>query len=232
MLSVSSRIPKKIRNGGSLQPVLPLIPDKLPTEKEDKSKFVTFELKTQVDQPETAMKYKKSVRKFEEGTAQQWIDLLQDLKEIWRQNGISEGSDQAATVRSLIKGESTTSFEAALEERRGLNEAGEELPISEENVKDALEAVSSTVFPHRALEIQKLWMNRKMYKPVELTARQTAAAITRLNNSLPVLPGGSLSSKFTDNQIVELFEWSLPPTWRQIRFGRVHSYIGHQKSVD
>ena len=95
------------------------------------------------------MKYKKSVRKFEEGTAQQWIDLLQDLKEIWKQNGIKEeGSDQAATVGSLIKGESATSFEAALDEKRGLGETGEELPISEENVQDALEAVSSTVFPH------------------------------------------------------------------------------------
>ena len=84
----------------------------------------------------------------------------------------------------------------------------------EENVQDALEAVSSTVFPHRALEIQKLWMNRRMYKPVELTARQTAAAITRLNNSLPFFPGRLLSSKFTETQIVELFEWSLPTTWR------------------
>ena len=34
MLSVSSRIPKK--KGGTLQPVLPLIPEKLPTAEEEK----------------------------------------------------------------------------------------------------------------------------------------------------------------------------------------------------
>ena len=53
-----------------------------------------------------------------------------------------------------------------------------------------------------------------MYKPAELTTRQTAAAINRLNNSLPLFPGGSESSKFTENEVVELLEWSLPPTWR------------------
>ena len=52
-----------------------------------------------------------------------------------------------------------------------------------------------------------------MFKPVELTTRQTAAAINRLNNSLPLFPGGSELSKFTETQIVELLEWSLPPTW-------------------
>ena len=211
MLSVASRIPKK--KGGTLQPVLPLIPEKLLTAEEEKNKFISFELKMQVGQGEVGTKYKKSVRIFEEENVQQWIDLLRDLKEIWRQNGISGGADQAATVRSLIKGESATAFESALQEKR-MDENGEELPISEEHVQGALEAVSSTVFPHRALEIQRLWMNRRMYKPTELTTRQTAAAINRLNNSLPFFPGGSLSSKFTDAEIVELLEWSLPPTWR------------------
>ena len=78
----------------------------------------------------------------------------------------------------------------------------------------ALNAVASTVFPHRALEIQKLWMNRRMFKPVELTTRQTSAAINRLNNSLPLFPGGSETLKFTEIEIVGLLEWSLPPASR------------------
>ena len=213
MLSVANKIPKKANRVGTLQPVLPLIPEKLPTAEEDKSKFVTFDLKTQVGQADTATKYKKSVRKFDEGTAQQWIDVLRDLKEIWMQNSIKTGSDQAATVRVIVKGESITAFEAALEDARQ-GDDGIEQPLSEENVLQALDAVSATVFPHRALEIQKLWMNRRMYKPAELTTRQTSAAINRLNNSLPLFPGGSDDSKFTEVQIVELLEWSLPPTWR------------------
>ena len=36
------------------------------------------------------------------------------------------------------------------------------------------------------LLVSKLWMNRRMFKPVELTTRQTSAAINRLNNALPL----------------------------------------------
>ena len=212
MLSIASRIPKK--KSGSLQPVLPLVPEKLPTKEDDKSIFLTFELKTQEGQPDGATKYKKSIRKFEEGSPQQWIDLIKDLREIWKQNSVKEGSDRAATVRSLVKGESATAFDTALEEASSTNEGAEEGVISADNVEVALNAVATTVFPHRALEMQKLWMNRRMFKPAELTTRQTSAAINRLNNALPLFPGGSELSKFTEPQIVELLEWSLPPTWR------------------
>ena len=212
MLSIAAKIPKK-KKGGSLQPVLPLMPEKLPTKEEDKSNFISFELKTRVGQPDNGTKYKKFVRKFEEGTPQQWIDLIRDMAEIWTQNSINGGTDRASTVRSLVRGESLTSFEAALQDAR-TDEGGEEQPITAEHVEVALDAVASTVFPHRALEIQKLWMNRRMFKPAELTTRQTAAAINRLNNSLPLFPGGSDASKFTDTEIIGLLEWSLPPQWR------------------
>ena len=83
MLSISTKIPNKAKKPGSLQPVLPLVPEKLPSVDEDKSNFIPFELKLRVGAPNNAMKYKKAVRKFEEGTPQAWIDLLKDLAEIW-----------------------------------------------------------------------------------------------------------------------------------------------------
>ena len=189
MLSVHAKILKKKRIGGALQPVLPLIPEKIEVTEELKSKLITFELNTKEGQGEGEMKYKKSVRKFDEGSVELWIELLRNLQEIWRQNRIIAGPDRVATVRAfLVRGESLTAFEAALQDAR-TNEEGEEQEVTSENVQLALNAVSTTVFPHRALEIQKLWMrNRRMYKPAELTTRQTAAAINRLNNSLPLFP--------------------------------------------
>ena len=146
MLSIASRIPKK--RGGSLQPVPPLVPEKLPTKEDDKSVFLTLEWKTKEGQPDGATKYKKSVRKFEEGSPQQWIDLIKDLREIWKQNSVKEGSDRAATVRLLVKGESATAFDTALEEASSTNEGAKEGVISEDNVEMALNAVATTVFPH------------------------------------------------------------------------------------
>jgi hypothetical protein len=54
------------------------------------------------------------------------------------------------------------------------------LPIIDVAMVDvARTAVATTVFPHRALEIQRLWMNdRGMRKPYELTTRKTTATIT------------------------------------------------------
>ena len=52
MLSVTSKIPKKARSG-TLQPVLPLIPEKLPSKDEEKGSFIAFELKSRVGQPDT-----------------------------------------------------------------------------------------------------------------------------------------------------------------------------------
>ena len=168
MLSVHAKIPKKKRIGEALQPVLPLIPEKIEVTEELKSKLITFELNTKEGQGEGEMKYKKSVRKFDEGSVELWIELLRDLQEIWRQNRILAGPDRVATVRALVRGESLTAFEAALQDVR-TNEEGEEQEVTSENVQLALNAVSTTVFPHRALAIQKLWMNRRMYKPAELT---------------------------------------------------------------
>jgi hypothetical protein len=81
-------------------------------------------------------------------------------------------------------------------------------------VDATLTAVTTTVFPHRALEIQRLWMNRGMRKPYDLTTRKTVAAITRMNNATPLFPGGTEASKFSNAELIGLLEWSLPPSWR------------------
>jgi hypothetical protein len=213
MLRFNSRIPKFQKKAGSLQPVLPLVPLKLPSAEDEKGMFLSFELMARVGQPATSMKYKKQVRKFEEGTPQQWINLLRDLQEIWTQNSVNGGTDRASTVRAVVKGESITSFETSLQEARTNNDGVEQV-IASVHVDTALNGVATTVFPHRALEIQKLWMNRRMFKPAELTTRQMAAAVNRLNNALPLFPLGMDASKFTDTKIIGLLEWSLPPECR------------------
>ena len=123
------------------------------------------------------------------------------------------GTNRAATVRAVIRGESASAFEAVLQEAR-TNAAGDELAINALHVATALKGVMSLVFPHRALETQRQWMQRKMFKPVDLSTRQTAAAINRLNNALPLFPGGSEDSKFSATEVVGPLEWSLPAAWR------------------
>ena len=60
MLSISTKIPKKAKKPGSLQPVLPLVPEKLPSVEEEKSNYVSFELKVRIGAPNNSTKYKNS----------------------------------------------------------------------------------------------------------------------------------------------------------------------------
>jgi hypothetical protein len=93
-------------------------------------------------------------------------------------------------------------------------EDGQISPVNVENVNLSLSSVTETGFLHRALETQQLWMNRKMIKPVELTTRQMAASIKRLNNALPFFPTATEASKLSEIELIGLLEWSLPATWR------------------
>ena len=144
MLSIKTRIPRKIKPG-SLQPVLPLVPSKLPSANEDKGKFISFELKTRVGQPENGTNYKKFIQRFEEGSPQEWIDLSRDLEEIWTQNSMNGGQDRASTIRALLGGETETTFNVALQEAQ-TNAEGVELPVTAEHVKAALSAVTESIF--------------------------------------------------------------------------------------
>jgi len=210
-----SKINGKILKPSPLQPVLALVPEVLPTKEQDRSKFITFELKVRAGTPANANTYKKYVRVFEEGTPQQWIDLLLDLEEIWTQNGVNGPADRTATIRSLVKGESKTAFEVALQDARTEQEQGELEPLNLDHIRQALDAVATAVFPHRALEIQKLWINRGMKKPYDINTRTMASAITRINNCLPLFPTGTDEAKFSENKLVGLLEWSLPQAWRK-----------------
>jgi hypothetical protein len=121
------------------------------------------------------------------------------------------------TIRALLKGESLTAFETALEDVRADPDPNVAVlqALTNKHIGLAMDQVSNAVFPKRALEIQKLWMVRGMKKPYDLSTRKTAAAITKINNCLPVFPLGSPASKFTDQEVVGLLEWSLPATWRK-----------------
>jgi hypothetical protein len=212
MMSIQSRIPR-VQKAGHLLPVLRLIPYKNSNVDEENGRYIAFELKTRVRQPSDATKYKKFVRKFEEGSPQEWIDMLKNLDEIWTQNSMTGGTDRASTVRALVRGESAVAFETVLQDYRVTAE-GETVSISTEHVQEAFKAVTETDFPHRVLDSQRLWMNRKMFKPVELTTRRVAASINRLNNALPFFLNATEASKFSEVDLIGLLEWSLPVTWR------------------
>ena len=105
-------------------------------------------------------------------------------------------------------------FETALDDARTDPETATQADIEEEHVEEAIAQVTKTIFPHRALELQQLWMKRYMRKPEDMTTRKMASAITRINNYLPMFPDATPDSKFSESDLVGMLEWSLLGSWR------------------
>jgi hypothetical protein len=118
-------------------------------------------------------------------------------------------------VCSIIRGKSLTKFNAYIDEHSTyVNAQGvvTNMALTTGGVLAGLHAVAETVFPFRALSNQRLWMRHGMKNPRELLFRMTVAAVVRLNNSLPLFPSASALDMFSEQEIVELLEWSIPQT--------------------
>jgi hypothetical protein len=196
-------------------PVIPLVPEPLPSIKDDKTKWIQLDLKVKAGSTaQNAAIYKKNIRVFDDGTPYEWIHFRREIEEVFRQNSVDRASDRVAIISAILKNESLTAFEVALEDARQADDNGQAAQLAIEHVDTALVAVATTIFPFRALEIQRSWMNRGMKKPHDLSTRKTVAAIRRLNNCLPIFPEGNDESKFKENELIGLLEWSLPRRWR------------------
>jgi hypothetical protein len=90
-------------------PVIPLLPTKLSSDElKDKAAYITFTLQVSKGSGPATPTNRKSIRTFEEGDPQQWIEVITGLKEIWAQNLITEPMDMSNTAVAMLKGDSLT----------------------------------------------------------------------------------------------------------------------------
>jgi hypothetical protein len=101
--------------------------------------YTTFTLHVSKGSDPGTPNYKKSIRTFEEGDPQQWMDVITGLREIWAQNLITAPKDMSNTVVGLLKGDCLTAYEAAMEDRlmkmRTLKQAKRKKPSSSQLTK-------------------------------------------------------------------------------------------------
>ncbi len=141
----------KTNKASPIQPILPLIRTAHKKDEEDKSCYITFEIKARAGAPATSQSYKKAMRLFEEGTPEEWMEVLSGVKDLWRQNSITGPANRSAIINAIVKGDSWSAFESALEEARldpNPDNIEVPLPLTVKHIKTALEAVMATIFPH------------------------------------------------------------------------------------
>jgi hypothetical protein len=133
--------------------------------------------------------------------------------QVWNSSSeqVNPGEYHLRMIARMV-GKSLTAFDTALEDVRVDPNPNVQalVPLTVDHIGQAMDNVATAVFPHRALEIQKLWMNQGMRKPYDLSTCKTVAAMTKINNSLTLFPLRNKESKFTDQELVGLLKWSLP----------------------
>jgi hypothetical protein len=206
-------VPRKAADRkGEILPSLELLADPVPDDK-DKTSSVIFTLRVRaVDQGGPT--YKRVIRLFKEGTPQEWIAFLDGLHEVWRQNAVLDAADRVAVIHTVLREDALVQFEAAMMDLQ-LPIAGVIHPFNNDLINDALQVVALGVFPHRALILQKRWMRRIMKKPWDMTMRKYAAAVVRINNSLMQFPGGIPEDRFSEDELIDILEFSIPAKWRR-----------------
>jgi hypothetical protein len=117
---------------------------------------IEFLVKQRAGSNAAAPSYKLKVARFNEGTVKDWIHVRKVISK-----------DRVANVTAISRGEILTVFEAKIEEltSEDVDGADIDVPVDEAIGLSALNAVAETAFPHKALEMQKQWMQRGMKKP-------------------------------------------------------------------
>ena len=86
---------RKFDDNVSLRLHFPDLEDKDPEE----DKFITVELRCKAGTTSTsAPSYKKKIKVFESGSPREYVDVLEAIEEIWKQNGVTRATEQVNTV--------------------------------------------------------------------------------------------------------------------------------------
>jgi hypothetical protein len=152
-------------------------------ELKDKVAYITFTLQVSKGSGPGTLTYRESIRTFEEGDPQQWMEVITGLKEIWAQNSIMVLMDMSNTAMAILKGDSLTSYETAMEDNR-TNPDDESLrvPMTEQHIDNALLAVTSQIFPYCALETLKQWMSKYARKLLEVAVLRSKRNLLRIQS--------------------------------------------------
>jgi hypothetical protein len=197
--------------------IIPLLPTKLLLDElKDKAGYITFTLQVSEGLAPGTPTYRKSIRTFEEGDPQQWMEVITGLKEIWAQNSITVLTDMSNTAVALLKGDSLTSYEAAMEDNcTDPDDESFMVPMTEQHIDGALLAATNQIFPYRALETQKQWLSNYTRKPYEMGAKQFVILMSRINNYILFFPNATVLLKYSKEELLGILKFAVPPHWRK-----------------
>ena len=195
----------------------PPIPLKRPDDKElTKEQYMSLKLRSIPDKTNSPT-YELTVAYFDDGTPEEWLKLLKNLKRVFVGQNLTTATTKYAMTRRLLTGAALSQFNTKyqeLEEKANATE-GESWEEDDDNLRKCLDAVTEKVFPKRALLTQKRYMRRLIRKPADMKLRDYMTRYNELNRYLEFFPPFKENQKLPADKVMEHAEFAIPNSWQQ-----------------
>jgi hypothetical protein len=201
--------------------ILPPIPLERPERQilED-GNYVSFKLRA-VPLDHESQQYFLSVPYFSTGTPESWIIFRKNLDKVLVGQNVTTGPPTYAMARRILEGAALARFEASV-----IENGTETL----EHFALVIEDMGEYVFPRRALQMEKRFMQRYMRKPRKLKMRDFMARVEELNHDLRYFPTFVPGARLLEDELLDIYENGVPNTWQKQFLLQGFDPIEHSKS--
>ena len=204
-VSTSSSSSKKSSSESKLKPVIPL---ERPVPKEFNSKNYLTNKCQSVPGDNTSSSYSVTVQYFEEGTPEEWLELLAAHKRVCIGQNITNGPGMYDVLRRHLKGTAVTKYG---------NVARDTGPQTIQNFKIVVKELTKYFFPQHAVRIQKRYIRRFIRKPKDMKFRAFVNRVLELNGHLDKFPEETTNVTPTileDDEIKDILHHACPKSWQ------------------
>ena len=204
-VSTSSSSSKKSSSKSKLKPVIPL---ERPVPKEFNSKNYLTNKCQSVPGDNTSSSYSVTVQYFEEGTPEEWLELLAAHKRVCIGQNITNGPGMYDVLRRHLKGTAVTKYG---------NVARDTGPQTIQNFKIVVKELTKYFFPQHAVRIQKRYIRRFIRKPKDMKFRAFVNRVLELNGHLDKFPEETTNVTPTileNDEIKDILHHACPKSWQ------------------
>ena len=152
--------------------------------------------------------YELAVPFFDNRSFEQWIKFQKNLDAVLKGQNVTSGPAKYAVVKTLLKGDTLTAFEAA-ETTNGT--------VTLANFEKCLHDVMKNVFPEKSVQTQKRYMFHNLRLRKGQTVKEWVSRVFKLNEYLLEFPKSNENppQKLDDAELMDILEYGIPYSWRQ-----------------
>ena len=204
-VSTSSSSSKKSSSKSKYKLVIPL---ERPMPKEFNSKNYLTNKCQSVPGDNTSSSYSVTVQYFEEGTPEEWLELLAAHKRVCIGQNITNGPGMYDVLRRHLKGTAVTKYG---------NVARDTGPQTIQNFKIVVKELTKYFFPQHAVRTQKRYIRRFIRKPKDMKFRAFVNRVLELNGHLDKFPEETTNVTPTileNDEIKDILHHACPKSWQ------------------